>query len=66
MKEKTAIGIATDGDADRFGIVDGDGDVHTAELRHRAAVRLSGGVARVEERRGEVGGDDESDNAPGR
>ena len=33
-----AIGIATDGDADRFGIVDEDGTLHAAELHHRFAV----------------------------
>jgi phosphoglucomutase len=50
------IGIATDGDADRFGIVDGGRNFPAAELRDCAAIRLSGREPGMEEWRGEVGG----------
>lgn len=53
VKAKAHLGIATDGDADRFGIVDSDGTVVSANqilallLKHLVTTRpLAGGVAR--------------------
>lgn len=53
VKRKAHLGLATDGDADRFGIVDSDGTVVSANpilallLKHHLTTRpLSGGVAR--------------------
>ncbi|MFQ5960280.1 MAG: phosphoglucomutase/phosphomannomutase family protein [Candidatus Methylomirabilales bacterium] len=53
VKRKAHLGLATDGDADRFGIVDADGTVVSANqilallLKHLLTTRpLSGGVAR--------------------
>ena len=67
MKEMGAeLGIATDGDADRFGIVDEDGTFIQPNYVHCAAVRLPGGDARMEERRGQERGDDQLDQRAGR
>ena len=43
-----AAGLATDGDADRFGIIDRDGTLDSAEPRFGAGVRLHCGNARME------------------
>ena len=62
MKEiGAALGIATDGDADRFGIVDARWHVYSAELHYCAAVRLPGGDARLAKRRGQERGNDQPD-----
>jgi Phosphoglucomutase/phosphomannomutase, alpha/beta/alpha domain II len=65
MQETGAkIGIATDGDADRFGIVCRR-HIPAAKLRDRAAFRLPGGDPRREEWGSEVGGDYEPDQCFG-
>ena len=61
MKETGAVlGIATDGDADRFGSGGRGRHIHSAELHYCAALRLPGGDARLAERRGQERGNNQS------
>ena len=62
---KAHIGIATDGDADRFGIVDEDGTFFQPNYIIALAVRLSGRKPRMEKWRGQVGSDDQHDQCAG-
>ncbi len=66
MRETGAqIGIATDGDADRFGIVDADGTFLQPNYVIALAVRLSGREPGLEEWRGQIGRDHQSDQRAG-
>ena len=66
MKERKAhIGISTDGDADRFGIVDEDGTFFQPNYIIALLLRLPGRKPRMEEWRGQVGGDHQHDQCAG-
>ena len=46
LEKKSLAGLATDGDADRFGILDRDGTFCAAEPHSRSGLRLSARNAR--------------------